>query len=444
MNRKLKILLMLLPFMGSFPLLAQTERSFAAIDSLSYQAWQHANWKEVRQVTQEGFALGYDYYFLRMRAGMAELNLNKPLRADVHFKKALTFSQNDPNALAYRYLALLGSGHFSEARLIVDSIPQDTRERFHIQAPRLITSVFVEPGYMLAAKASDLKSTSPDAPFSHHYLVPSYSYVGAGLNLNPHRRLRITLAANNLKYFALQYFAASGSEPIEFEVPFDQNAFYLAGSWYLGKGFTGALAGQVLSATYPLREWQQTPISGSYVEVPYFYRDMALHASLSKQFAWAVLTLRGDWNRFKSKRYIQGGADLTLYPAGNTNIWVRGEMTLINGANRGVPRLVSSFSAGKKLFGNTWLEAFYSFGEFNGYTEKSAWVVYNNYDPIVARAGANLLVYSLTSQLDLAVRYQWSQRISTWQLYDGDGIYTGGFEKQYHMHSLTGGITWRF
>ena len=444
MYTKQILLIALLTLLMPMPVTAQATRSFAGIDSLSYQAYLDSNWREVRRVTTEGFGQGYDYYFLRMRAGVAELGLNRPLRAERHFRKALVFSSHDPYAIAYRYLALIASGHLNEARLIVDSIPADTRKRFQIPAPRLISSVFVEPGYMFAAKAGDLKATSPEAPISHHYLVPAYSYIGAGLNLNPHKRAQITVAVNQLRFFALQYFTLTGSDPIEYEVPFDQKAFYAAGSWYFGKGFTGTVAGQVLSATYPLMEWKQTSANGSYVEVPYFYRDRAFHASLAKQFPWAVVALRGDLNRFSGRRFIQGGADLTLYPAGNTNTWLRGEVTLVSDTTPTTPRYVSTISAGRKLFGTTWLEGYYSFGEVTDYTEKGAWVVYNNYDPISARAGMNLMIYSVTRNLDLAVRYQWSSRISTWQLYDSAGGDIGTFNKNYHMHSITGGITWRF
>ncbi|MFO7616044.1 MAG: hypothetical protein R6V75_02195, partial [Bacteroidales bacterium] len=159
MRNKLNLLLALLTLLGQLPLQAQVERSFAGIDSLSYQACLDSNWREVRRLTTEGFSLGYDYYFLRMRAGVAELGLNRPLKAENHFKKALAFSSQDPYATAYRYLALVASGHFAEARLVADSIPQDTRERFQIPAPRPITSAFVEPGYMFAARADDMKST---------------------------------------------------------------------------------------------------------------------------------------------------------------------------------------------------------------------------------------------------------------------------------------------
>ncbi|MFO7617403.1 MAG: hypothetical protein R6V75_09140, partial [Bacteroidales bacterium] len=273
---------------------------------------------------------------------------------------------------------------------------------------------------------------------------PAYSYIGAGLNLNPHRRLYITLAANQLRFFALQYFTLEGSEPIEYEVPFDQKALYAAATWYFGRGFSGTVASQVLSATYPLREWKQTSPTGNYEEVPYYYRDIALHASLAKQFPWATLALRSDWNRFRGSRYIQGGADITLYPAGNTNTWLRGVATVISGRKAAGPRYVTTLSAGRRLFGSAWLEGFYSFGEIINYSENSAWVVYNNYDPISARAGVNLLIYNITRNLDLALRYQWSSRTSTWQLYDSNGTYTGDFEKGYQMHSMTGGIIWRF
>jgi hypothetical protein len=77
---------------------------------------------------------GYDYYYLRMRAGEAELAMHKPVKAINHFRKALEFNEKDPVALELLYSSLLYSGDLAESRMLAASYSPAFRKRLGIPA----------------------------------------------------------------------------------------------------------------------------------------------------------------------------------------------------------------------------------------------------------------------------------------------------------------------
>ncbi|MCX6223330.1 MAG: hypothetical protein NTV01_01015, partial [Bacteroidia bacterium] len=106
-------------------------------------------------------------------------------------------------------------------------------------------------------------------------------------------------------------------------------------------------------------------------------------------------------------------------------------------------RIIAHATAGRKLFRLVWIEGVYYFGNIRNFTESNAYVVYNNYDMIRKRMGINLLAYRVLPHLDLSLRYQYSLRSATWQIYQ-NSEYLEDFNKDYPVHSIIGGLTWRF
>ena len=45
--------------------------NFKFIDSLSYKLYNNADWKELKKISRSGFKNDIDYYYLRMRSGIA-------------------------------------------------------------------------------------------------------------------------------------------------------------------------------------------------------------------------------------------------------------------------------------------------------------------------------------------------------------------------------------
>jgi hypothetical protein len=422
---------------------AQEKHSFASIDSLSYKAYLDEDWKMVLHYSRAGFDSGYDYYFLRMRAGIAELNRHKPFRAESHFRKALVFSQNDPNALEYLYSSLLYSGQYAESRLLAAYNSPAFKKRLGKPARRMITSAFIEPGYLFNSKAGDIRAHRPDGELAHIYFVPAYWYVSAGINLESGRRFSGTLAANILSFKAFQHFIYRNQEPLVFEVPFEQKALYLAGNYYLGRGFHVTLAGQYMGYTYPVYQWVTKQTGGDYVMKTYPNHDLAFNASLTKQLRGVTLSFTADVNRFKDQWYQQAGTELVFYPAGNVDTWIKAGGTWVTGDNGKDGRIIAHGMAGFKLFRSLYLEGTYYFGDIRNFSEQNAYVVFNNFDLIRRRMGINLLAYRLRPRLDVSLRYQYSVREATWQIYT-NSEYSGDDKMNYPVQSIIGGLTWRF
>jgi hypothetical protein len=431
--------LMLLPWFSQ----AQQQHTFTEIDSLSYKAYLDADWKKVLDYSRTGFNSASDYYYLRMRAGVAELNRYNPVRAAVHFRKALDFNQNDPYAQEYLYSSLLFSGDLAESRLLATTCSPAFRKRLGIPAPRLITSAFIEPGYMVNSKAAEFKAYRPDAELAHVYLVPAYWYFSAGVNLEAGKRFSATVATNIISFTAIQQFLIQNLPALVFDVPFDQKAVYLAGSYYPGKGFHLALAGQVLSYTLPLYRWIPGDLGGQYVQDAFAYSDLALNASVVKRFPYVTVDIAADANRFKNQWVKQAGAELTIYPAGNVNTYLQMGGTWLSDSLNPAGRIVAHATAGRKLFRSVWIEGNYYYGDIRNFSEHNASVVYNNYDMIRKRMGINLLAYQVLPHLDLSLRYQYTLRSATWQFYQ-NSEYISDLQQPYPVHSFIGGLTWLF
>jgi hypothetical protein len=433
----------LAPFFISLISSAQDSLSFRQIDSLSYKAYLESDWKGVRKYTQSGMQAGYDYYYLRMRAGEAELAMHKPVKAINHFRKALEFNEKDPVALELLYSSLLYSGDLAESRMLAASYSPAFRKRLGIPANRLITSAFVEPGYMVNSKAGELQEFQPDAELAHVYLVPSYYYLSAGFNLEAGNHFSGTIAANILSFSSIQQFSFQNQQPLVFDVPFDQKAFYLSGNYYLGKGFHASLSGQLMSYTIPLYQWTEGDFVGQFVLDAFEYRDLALNASMVKRFPYVTVGLSVDANKIKDYWFKQAGANLTIYPAGNVNTFLHLNGTWLTDDSETGVRAIYHAKAGRKLFRSVWLEGDYYYGDIRNFSEANAYVVFNNYDMIRKRLGASLMAYQIRPHLDLSLRYQYSRRSATWQIYQ-NSEYIGAEQQSYPVNSFIVGLTWRF
>jgi len=83
---------------------AQEKMGFADLDKKTYQLYEESQWKELLELGQKGLDTGIDYYYLRMRLGIAEFNLKHYQSASAHFRKALDFNESCQNPHAKNWV----------------------------------------------------------------------------------------------------------------------------------------------------------------------------------------------------------------------------------------------------------------------------------------------------------------------------------------------------
>ena len=92
-------------------------QSFAKIDSATYAQYLAGDWSELIIEGKNAIRQDVDYYYLRMRIGIAFFETENYRAATGHFKKALEFNQDDPVALEYLYYCFLYSGQSGRAQV---------------------------------------------------------------------------------------------------------------------------------------------------------------------------------------------------------------------------------------------------------------------------------------------------------------------------------------
>ena len=118
------------------------QKDFVYYDSLTYKLYVDKDFKQLLKVGDEALNSGLDYYYLRMRIGIAAYNLKRYRLASVHFEKASSFSDNDI-IQEYLYYSSLWGGEQQRAKGVADRMSEALKQRLGI-AGRGVTDVSVD------------------------------------------------------------------------------------------------------------------------------------------------------------------------------------------------------------------------------------------------------------------------------------------------------------
>ena len=85
----------------------QAVMNFTSLDKQTYELYLDKNWKDLISLGKNGLEKGFDYFYLRMRIGIAYYELANYHRAIPHFRKAQLFNSKDQFANEYLYYSYL-------------------------------------------------------------------------------------------------------------------------------------------------------------------------------------------------------------------------------------------------------------------------------------------------------------------------------------------------
>ncbi len=137
-----------------FNLTAQDNLNFFDVDSKSYQFYEAKNWQELVTLTDKAVAQKLDYYYLRMRAGIANYEMGNYVKAQKHFEKALAFNSGDELAMEYIYYCYIYLGRNDEARLFSKLFSSDLAKKIGTDKQSAIGFILFEGGAKIADSTS--------------------------------------------------------------------------------------------------------------------------------------------------------------------------------------------------------------------------------------------------------------------------------------------------
>ena len=109
--------------------MTQEPMTYKYADSLTYSLYDEKNWGELIRKGREAVIDGHDYYYMRMRIGIAYYERHNYGMSSYHFKKALAFNEADPVSLEYLFYSYYLSGRTLQAWTLLSEFNKQDREK---------------------------------------------------------------------------------------------------------------------------------------------------------------------------------------------------------------------------------------------------------------------------------------------------------------------------
>lgn len=346
-----KIIILVFIILFSNLIQAQEQKDFTFYNNETYLLYQKANWESLIQLGKESLSEGNDFYYMRMRLGIAYYEQQKYIQAIPQFEKALEFTPGSQDAVNYLYYCHIFLGRIKEAKKYYD---------INEEEGQFISALSFETGI----KLSDNKAYTRDT---------RYAFLGLSHNIG--KRISLFHGYQRLAAdFAVPPIIGSSSKFIANEIIYSvkQNEYYTALTILAGKGF-------YIIPAYHFQDVKSETYRG---------RNNLFSFQIAKW--WGKIKFYGGTsfsviNELNQQQY-EGG--LIIYPLGNNHLFFQTQATYHS--ENSISNVVSFSKIGFRPFPTTWIDFSYSYGDMNNYSEMNGFVIYNQLDVITSKWGITL------------------------------------------------------
>jgi tetratricopeptide (TPR) repeat protein len=424
------------------------EPGFAEIDSLTYELYMKGSWKELIRKGEKALKQGNDYYYLRMRLGIASYETKDYSRAMRHFRKALEFNSADDTAREYLYFASTFYGRDMEAHNVALEFSASLQNKLSYERSVVRSLSFNATGSFLQDPlVIDGYSINADQAIDGLQSVTrNFRFFGASLEHDAGRHLKINHSIGYLSKSYLLYTQHENETDLTRDARLSQFQYYLSGRILLGSGAYLVPAIHYLNVIIPY----ETTVAGRFgrayrVQQHDFNHDVAASLGLEKYFGKFRPGLSAGYSRINNHPQMQGSFTFSWFPYGNLNLYSVSDITGYaplsgNETDRG---WIVSQDIGFRVFPGLWVEFGGSIGERENFAGPRAYHIYN--DPVVTREryGVALIAPFYKSGMELALHYIYTLQESRFNPEDFEPVNPINPIK-INNHIISGGIKWKF
>ncbi len=393
-------IVIILFFTGMFiSLKGQTSKDFGWYDKQTYALYQQQAWDNLVKLGQEALKEGIDYYYLRMRLGIAYYEKGQYRPAARHFTQALTFNSHDPLAVEYLYYAYKFSGRPMDAALVYGKYKHLLSQR-QVKSPYgIIGSFYTEGGLKFLSPAND--NVSP----LKYFHAGAQQQLGSRLNLY-HGYMRIS--QNLYDYETLNQPGPGPPATVKTTTRYVQNEYYLKAVVPVAMGlqFMGSLHTQA--------------IKDSTVN----YSNLAFMAGVSTTIG--LFDFSASYGRARIKEVVQQQVSLgvVVYPAKNQNFYL--QSVFIHHRDGTTGKGIFLQKVGLRTSTNMWLETYGSFGDMRNIQDMDGFYQYNTTNPLNMRLGLTGIFYAGSrAKLLLGYTFESYEELATFLPYQQHYVFTG-------------------
>lgn len=427
---------------------SQITMSFRQADSLTYSLYNQKEWTQLVNKGKEAIKAGHDYYYMRMRLGIAYYELRNYAQAANNFTKALEFNAGDHIAYEYLFYSYYFSGRYFQAWTIVQEMNPADRERI-LKESRIKKNSLTTESFYLKAGTEDITS-DPAQNFTNYeggsqvvtkYFINNAVYLS---HLTGKRTSYYHSFTNLIKHNHLHYFDGFLRADLE-DQRVIQNQYYGRINFFTSSGWIFSPSFHFLSAGYPLLAISYSGMNYSTYTYDSRTNGFAGGFAITRTGGYASFSAEAVYSKLNKSEELQGTFGMTFSPAGNRNLYLGGSITA--GPNTGSDstelRLVTSFIAGFSIKNHVWFEFSGAVGKMKNHTEQNGLIVFNGIDYPEARYNFRITVPFYKAGISLFGGAGLGTYSSEFLPFDG--INNNDPNKlNYKIHSITGGLSWNF
>lgn len=435
-----------------FPGITQDATSFREINTETYRHFLSGEWDSVIFVGKMALKQDVDYYYLRLRMGIAFYNQKKYRQSEKHFKHALEFNNADPVTLEYLYFALLLSGQEDRASMVrkhfkgklASKLPPEKGKFFdHLGADFLYEKgvnedLLADPGGLFPTTGQGVQS-----------LTRHFSNTSLSISNRVAPGFRINHAYTYLSKVSYQYYN-DGLYLLNIQDQHVyQHQYYISPVITLGSGFSFAPMFHILGVHYqaPIQIRQGNMGGTSQVVMGYLdEQDYVSGVGISKNALTLELYLGAWYASLNNEEKFQNRLGLTWFPLGNLDLYAGAYLNSQYGESdsAGVISIIPELLFGVGIADKVWLDINLAIGDMSNYLEYNGSIVYNSYSDVMQKKLILKISVPVTQNGSLLyLGGRWTAHQSSFHPFDTapgenlNNIY-------YNAISIYGGISWKF
>lgn len=443
-----KTIIVLIGFLIPFILKGQAPGSFRYSDSITYSLYLKKDWKNLVQKGNEALAAGHDYYYMRMRLGIAYFENKNYALSEKHFKRALEFNQGDNFAAEYLFYSSFLYGRTLQAWSLLSGMRPEAKKR--IDAESLIKRHSIEGEYFLSDSKSGaiianpgnyFPNTEPGSQVVTRYYINSAVYASHILGKNVYYSHAFT---NLVKDNFLYYFDGSTVATMQVQRVI-QNQYYGSLNFFTSGGWIFSPSFHFLGTAYPLINIIYSGNRPIITDYQVKNKGYATGFRITRMSGYTAVNAEGSFSELNYQKQAQSGISATIYPLGNSNLYFGAGFSAIFPFSQPTASVsyVTKLTGGFSVMNKVWFEFSGTTGNMQNYLENNGLFVYNSSDFPTRKVSLYMFVPLAGRKLNLMIGTGRSWHSSQWIPADGS-LSAGPNILKYYNNIITGGITWNF
>lgn len=405
----------------------KAQTAWQSLDSLTYRLYEDKEWRPLLKEAHGSFRDGIDFYYLRVRAGIAAYELKNYRLAVSHLSKAYQWNSSDEFVQFWYYMALVMSGRSDEARILASGFSEDFIQRYQISPVRGVNSVGAESQMTINTDYDGLLDESiaeADSYVGYRNVLRRQLYTGITLDHEVKPRFYAFHGVSHLEIQRMQMIQTpSRNVSLHEESRTSQNQYYLQGRYYGGKGWN-LYSSVNLIWGHASSNWVSYTSAGIPVMNDYRYSisDRLWNFGIARELRFFRPKVSLTTANINDYTQTQVNGQLVLYPFGNTHFYTVTDVALHRDQSTEQTKTVWNQKVGLKT-GPLWWIAEATSGDMKNFSVSDGYVVYNQPETITGLYGMTAYIPLFKYRLNLTARYQVLNKEGTIFDYSSSTVY---------------------